>query len=101
MFSFIAQLLIFLSIVGIIIVVLRKVVPGAVRLPAGTSWFRAILPALKVAMLKIRDAIIFASRKLWRLLLEVKGITKPAGAPTPPPPPLLKLHPPPPHLPRF
>jgi len=98
MFSFIAQLLIFLSIVGIIIVVLRKVVPGAVRLPAGTSWFRAILPALKVAMLKIRDAIIFASRKLWRLLLEVKGITKPAGALTRLPNPLLKLHLPRPNL---
>src|SRR3989344_199011 len=98
MFSFFAQLLIFLSIVGIIVLVLRKVVPGAVRLPDGHSWVRAILPALKIALLKTRAFAALASRKLWHLLLEVKGITKPASALTRIHNPLQKLHLPRPNL---
>lgn len=73
MFSFLPQFLIIASLLGIIVIVLRKV-PGIGELMARTPLTRLPARFWEVWGLKLKDWLLGAAKKFWRFVLEVKEI---------------------------
>lgn len=75
MFSFLPQLLIIVSLAGILIIVLRKV-PGVPEFVSKTPFKRLPSQGVKVVAGKIAKLFAILGEKLWHFVLEVKEISK-------------------------
>lgn len=80
MFTFLPELLIVLSAVGIIVIVLRKV-PGVSEFVNKTPLAKIPVQGSKAAAAKIWGQVKILGQKLWHFVLEVKEISKTRALP--------------------
>jgi tetratricopeptide (TPR) repeat protein len=75
MFSFLPELLIVLSLAGIIAIVLRKI-PGVQEFVSKTPLPKLPVHGARAVAVKIRDYSVVLGKKFWQFLLEVKETSK-------------------------